>query len=89
MPLSKLTLIKRSVEFCPRAEVGKIPHGIRGMYVLYRKRKHNDEKKFDIVYVGIAFGKHTAGVHSRIKSHENKDKNRRGKLWTHFSIFEV
>ncbi len=89
MPISDLRLIMRSIEFVPRDQVMEIPRKIRGLYVLYRKRKYKWHEKFDVAYVGIAFGKKVAGVHGRIRSHRNKDKGLRRKLWTHFSIFQV
>lgn len=42
--------------------------------------------KFDVVYIGMAGGI-KAGARGRMISH-SKSKNK-GKLWTHFSMFEV
>jgi hypothetical protein len=83
MPASELRLIKRCAEFRARDEIRLIPPNTRGIYVLLTK-KHQDT--FDVVYVGMAGGE-KAGARGRLRSH-SKSKTK-GKLWTHFSLFEV
>jgi hypothetical protein len=83
MPASELRLIKRCAEFRPRDEVKLVPHNTRGIYALLGKKPGD---KFDVVYVGMAGGQ-KAGAHGRMRSHA-KSKTK-GKLWTHFSLFEV
>jgi len=81
MPQSELRLIRHCVEFCEKEEIGRIPPGTRGIYVLFKKKPRG---KFDVVYVGMAGGK-KAGIRSRLKSHFRSKK----KFWTNFSAFEV
>jgi len=83
MPASELKIIKRCAEFRPRHEANFIPHFTRGIYVLLDNKRSD---KFDVVYVGMAGGQ-KAGARGRILSH-SKSKTK-GKLWTHFSLFEV
>jgi hypothetical protein len=95
MPVSKLRWIKQCIEFCPQKEAEDIPHKIRGLYVLYnapdmpdnKPDKQGRHKRYDVAYVGIAFGEKVGGVHGRIKKHLSSER-KRGK-WTHFSVFKV
>lgn len=81
MGISTLRLIKRCAEFQPRANLSAAQLKVRGLYSLLRYRPRL--KKYDVVYVGLT----TRSVRSRLKAH-SKSK-RRGRLWTHFSVFEV
>ncbi|GGI53967.1 GIY-YIG nuclease family protein [Oxalicibacterium solurbis] len=81
MPQSASFLFKNSVEFLSIDDVEKIPPRIRGIYVLY---KEAENKRMDVVYVGMARGENS-GAKGRLRSHKEKKSN----LWTHFSVFEV
>ena len=83
MPASELRLIKRCAEFRPREEVKLVPRNTRGIYVLLDKKS---EEQFDVIYVGMAGGQ-KAGANGRMRSHSRNTT--KGKLWTHFSLFEV
>ncbi len=84
MPSIDLFLTKKYAEFVPRAETSKVPHNTRGLYALLRYRRRFGA--VDVVYVGLAGGP-KAGVRGRLKAHMRS--KRKGKVWTHFSIFEV
>lgn len=81
MPISELRFIKRCAEFCPKDQIGNIPHGTRGIYALLRCRPKANE--YEVIYIGMARGKGT-GVAGRLRSHRRKKPD-----WTHFSVFEV
>ncbi len=83
MPKSELRLIKNALEYLPQSEVATIPTGTRGIYVLYKRKGKVSAAShhYDFVYIGMA----TGGIRSRIKKHIKS----KGKLWTHFSFFEV
>jgi uncharacterized protein (DUF1697 family) len=66
MPISPLRLIKNSVEYCTRKEIGDVPRYTRGIYVLYKYRPHYDA--YNVVYVGMAGGEN-AGVRGRLRRH--------------------
>lgn len=83
MAVSELRLIKHCAEYLPQSEVERIPRLTRGIYVLYKYRPTT--KNCDVVYVGMAAGSKTASIRGRLKIHRRK----KGKLWTHFSAFEV
>ena len=83
MPVSELRFFKRCAEFQPQAEYRHIPINTRGIYALLRKKPN---KKFDVVYIGMARGEKT-GVRGRLWSHMHSPKKRG--LWTHFSVYEV
>lgn len=99
MPESELRLIKRCAELRPKDQVDRVPRGLRGVYVLFeyhpyeRKRKGRNPGRrkgrykgwFDVVYVGMAGVGHRAGARGRLKQHLKK----KGRLWSHFSVFEV
>ena len=78
MPQSPLRLIRRCAEYLNEATVFDVPPGLRGMYVLYKRRRG----KFDVVYVGMAA---RGGIRGRLKLHRRKKRGQ----WTHFSVFEV
>ncbi len=83
MAVSELRLIKRCAEHIPQSDIKSIPAYTRGIYVLFKK--HHGLDKYDVVYVGMAGGNKTACIRGRLRVH----KRRKGKLWTHFSAFEV
>lgn len=81
MPSSPCFLFKNAIEFQKKAEIGSVPKGTRGIYVLF----HSDEnEKMNVVYIGMARGE-KSGVKGRLRSHLRSKKE----LWTHFSVFEV
>jgi hypothetical protein len=63
--------------------VKKVPAYTRGIYVLFKYRPKL--KKYDVVYIGLAAGTKTASIRGRLRVH----RRRKGKLWSHFSAFEV
>jgi hypothetical protein len=83
MPASNLRLIKRYAEFCPKDSFVKVPLDTRGIYALMNEIVRLGKKKYDVVYIGMT----NSGVRGRLRSHRNS--KRKGKLWTHFSVFEV
>lgn len=83
MPVSELRLIKRCAEFLRKTEISKVPPRTRGIYVLFKHRPRLN--KYDVVYIGMAAGSKTASIRGRLRVHRRK----KGKLWTHFSAFEV
>jgi hypothetical protein len=85
MPQSPLRLICRSVEYLPFDQVGRLPAGLRGIYVLYDhtpSRTRTGKGNYNVVYVGMA---RTGGIRGRLRSHRRTKR----KLWSHCSIFEV
>lgn len=88
MPIAPLRLIKQCIEwreFKPdKMEINKIPAHTRGIYVLFKEKK--PRKVYDVMYIGMA-GAPKAGVDSRLRRHSKSE--RKSKLCTHFSIFEV
>ena len=89
MPIAPLRLVRRCVEFAPKDELGLVPRGTRGIYVLYRRRRvprgaGNQPNRFDVVYIGLAAGAR-GGIRSRLASH----RRNKGDEWTHFSVYEV
>ena len=83
MPESELRLVRRLAEFRPKEEVKLLPHGLRGIYVLYKLRRTGSGKKYNVLYVGLARG----GLRGRLLSHARS--RRKAGLWSHFSAFEV
>jgi hypothetical protein len=85
MPESELRLVRRLAEFRPKDEINLLPHGLRGIYVLYKRALTSRHKtKYNVVYVGMAA---RGGIRGRLLSH--KRSTRKGTLWTHFSVLEV
>ena len=85
MPQSPLRLIRRSLEYMAVDEVGRLPLGLRGIYVLYKliaPRGRALKPHYDVVYVGMA---RTGGIRGRLRSHRRSKRE----LWTHCSVFEV
>jgi len=88
MPESVLRLVKRSAEFILKDKISDLPRRRRGLYVLYKKRSERiGQKKYDVVYVGMAVAGRRGGIRGRLLSHARS--KRRGDRWTHFSAFEV
>jgi hypothetical protein len=85
MPVSPLRLVKRFAEFRTKDSYVNVPRGTRGIYALLNKTRESGKDRYDVVYIGMARG--ASGVHSRLRSHKNS--RRKGKLWTHFSVFEM
>src|SRR5262245_58722394 len=87
MPESELRLVRRSAEFLAKAEVPRLPMTLRGIYVLYKRRRHGGRERYDVRYVGMATAGRRGGIRARLASHARSKK--RGRLWTHFSAFQV
>lgn len=83
MPQSALRLVKRYAELLPKERVKDFPRRLRGIYVLYNQRPRAN--KFDVVYVGMASAGRRSGIKGRLTTHSQK----KGSLWTHFSLYEV
>lgn len=79
--LSELKCIKRCAEFRPKEEWRLVPRKTRGIYALLERLSKN---RYNVVYVGKAVGT-KRGIRGRLKKHLD-DK---GKMWSHFSIYEV
>ena len=80
---SQMRLIKNAMEYAGLESITELDKGIRGIYVLYKRRgfKNDSSHHYDVVYVGMA----RRSVRSRLKTHlKNKES-----LWSHFSVFEV
>ncbi len=82
MSISELRLIKHFMEHLPKTEIPNVPGYTRGIYVLFKYIKK--KKMYDVVYIGMAGGE-KAGIRGRLKKHEVK----KGRFWSHFSIFQV
>jgi hypothetical protein len=82
MRQSDLRIIKNCAERLPKADIARIPSGTRGIYALLCKQS---EKQYEVVYIGMARG--ASGVPSRLRRHKRSKK--KGKLWSHFSVYEV
>jgi hypothetical protein len=85
MPQSPLRLIRGSIEYVAVADIGRLPAGLRGIYVLYQcvpARGRQLKPHYDVVYVGMA---RTGGIRGRLRSHRRTKRE----LWTHCSVFEV
>jgi hypothetical protein len=84
MSISDCRWFKRVAEFLPKDDIRLVPKRTRGLYALFHFRRGLN--RYDVVYVGLAGGAKT-GVGGRLRSHARSKA--KGKLWTHFSIFEV
>src|SRR5207247_9209103 len=87
MPQSVLRLIRKCGEYVPQEHVLKVPGGIRGIYVLYRRIRNRRSKNdnYNVVYVGMGgLGEH-GGIRSRLRRHRRTKEG----LWTHFSLYQV
>ncbi len=88
MPESALRLVKEKIEFISKDRISELPKGLRGFYVLYNALKSvAGRQKFEVLYVGLATAGQRGGIRGRLISH--KKSTRKGKLWTHFSVFVV
>jgi hypothetical protein len=86
MPQSPLRLIKRCAEYLPQERLGKLPAGLRGIYVLYQREHHGRRREhFNVVYVGMARSGNRSSIRRRLRTHFRRKK----RLWTHFSVFAV
>src|SRR3989304_269097 len=93
MPGKATRWIGRVAEFRPKDEVFLVPRGVRGIYVLFRRRRRKalarrNQRKvykdfYDVVYVGLS----RSGVRARLKAH--RLSRVKGALWSHFSLFQV
>jgi len=77
-----LSIIRRCAEFLPREKLDEVPRKTRGIYALLRRKSR---KRYDVVYVGMACGRR--GIRGRLKKHSRS--KRKGKRWTHFSLYQV
>jgi hypothetical protein len=70
-----------------------IPHVTRGLYVLYKQGPKNKSKKnFEVTYIGVGGVQSTqakTGVGGRIRTHDQRAREKKIKDWTHYSYFEV
>jgi hypothetical protein len=80
---SPLRLVKAAQEFISVGEVNSVPRGLRGIYVLYKKK---GRKRFDVVYVGMAG---EGGIRPRLQSHRRRifGPRRSGSWRVCFAIF--
>ena len=85
MALSACNLFKNSFEFLRNSDIdiNQVPNRVRGIYVLFNEEKSGH---MNVVYIGMARGE-SSGAKGRLKSHKRNQKKQ--KLWTHFSVFEV
>jgi hypothetical protein len=83
---SPLRLVEHCFELAPQQDLNRVPANTRGMYVLYKKQraKSGASARFNVVYIGIASGER-AGIRGRLSQH----RRRKGKEWSHFSVFSV
>lgn len=81
MGQSQSRLVQVITEFRPKEDWNKLPRGLRGFYVLYKRVMGG--KKFRVVYVGLGVAGKRNGLRGRLRRHEKE----KGKLWTHFSVY--
>ena len=89
MPRAEHWLIKQCAELQGKDKIKDIPANRRGVYALLKKIGNlapSHKEKFEVVYVGMSRGE-KLGIKNRLQGHAKS--KRKGKLWTHFSIFEV
>ena len=84
MSISELRLIKRFDELRSKDAIKDIPAKTRGIYALLNNTSPGE---FEVVYIGMAARGVNSGIRGRIHSHNKSE--RKGKLWTHFSVYEV
>jgi hypothetical protein len=60
--------IKHVAEHRAKAEAEQLPRNLRGLYVLYRKRRTG--RRYDVVYVGLS----KTGMRPRLLSHRRSKK---------------
>ncbi len=85
MPQSPLRLIRRYTELRSIDEVDDFPRELRGIYVLYQRRRRAGNVHYNVVYVGMAAAGRRGGIKGRLRKHRQKKPD----LWTHFSAFQV
>jgi hypothetical protein len=85
MTTSGMRFVQLCAEFRPKDEVESMPSGVRGIYALLKRRPRLN-KKFDVVYIGMA-RRGAGGVRARLLKHRRSKK--KGHLWTHFSVYSV
>ena len=76
-------LIRHCAEFLPKSDISKMPSKTRGIYVL----THDEPKLGPQVRNVVSIGMSVSGIKGRLISHKNSKS--KGKLWTHFSVYEV
>jgi hypothetical protein len=81
MAQSALRLVKRWLDFMPKAELESLPRGLRGIYVLYKRARG----AYNVVYVGMSAAGNRGHIRRRLESHRRS----KGQLWSHCSVFEV
>lgn len=84
MAQSPLRLIQHCVEYLPQERLFELLPALRGMYVLYQRRRGRKGApvRYEVVYVGMAA---QGSIRARLKLH----RRRKGGLWSHFSAFVV
>lgn len=85
---SPLRLVKAREEYLPIKDIGRLPSGLRGIYVLYKRKANRQDRAFefyDVVYVGMSKSGGSGHIKRRLGGH----LKRKNGLWTHVSIFEV
>jgi hypothetical protein len=84
-------LVERCAEFRPKESVRQLPRRLRGIYVLYKcgePRGKGSKETYNVLYVGMATAPgRRGGLRERLISHANS--KRKGKLWSHFSAYQV
>ncbi len=79
------TVIFKNVAFrWPAANAEGLPKTVRGIYVLFKRKKVGSKTWMNAVYVGRSDGEVRAGCRGRILKHR-----REGKDFSHFSVYEV
>ena len=70
MAKSELRLIKRVLEYLPIAQVDDVPGSLRGIYVLYKRRRSRTQSgyHYNFVYIGMT----TSGIRGRLRSHKKE-----------------
>lgn len=83
---SPLRLIQAKHEWIPIDDIGKVPKGLRGIYVLYYTPEEEQKKaklKRSVVYIGMS----TTGIRARLLKHAAHEL-KKGQ-WNFCSIFAV
>lgn len=85
--IAPLRLVERCYELVIKDDVGVVPYGTRGIYVLYKEAPPPARSKiprFDVVYIGLA-----AGVGNGVRGRLYRHRIDKPEEWTHFSVFSV
>ena len=83
---SPLRLIQAKHEWIPIEDIGKVPRGLRGIYVLYHTpegEKKKSKPTRSVVYIGMS----TTGIRARLLKHAAHEV-KKGQ-WNFCSIFAV